>query len=142
MKEISEAYRRQIEKQFHNFCVTVLKHEASDIRDEYARQRDKETFLEDLTFSELLELSVFDELEKPTVFAVGEDFVLIWNEDLAGALKQLTDRKREFILLYFFLDKTDREIARLYDMVRQTVTYQRKSILKQLKQYLEEIGCE
>lgn len=138
MQEISEAYKRQIEKQFHNYCLTVLKHEASDIRDEYARQKEKETFLEDLTVNELLELSVLDELEKPTVFAVGEDFVFVQNEELAEALKQLTERKRELILLYFFLDKTDQEIAALYRMLRRTVTYQRKSSLKQLKQYLEE----
>ena len=138
MPEISDAYKRQIERQFHNFCVTVLKHEASDIYDEYAKQKKEEIFLEDMTGKELLELSVFDELESPTVFAVGEEFVWIQNEELADALKHLTDRKRELILLYFFLNKTDREIAFLYDMVRQTVTYQRKSILKQLKQYLEE----
>lgn len=138
MQEISETYKRQIEKQFHNYCLTVLKHEASDIRDEYARQKEKETFLEDLTVNELLELSVLDELEKPTVFAVGEDFVFVQNEELAEALKQLTERKRELILLYFFLDKTDQEIAALYRMLRRTVTYQRKSSLKQLKQYLEE----
>ncbi len=138
MQEISETYKRQIEKQFHNYCLTVLKHEASDIRDEYVRQKEKETFLEDLTVNELLELSVLDELEKPTVFAVGEDFVFVQNEELAEALKQLTERKRELILLYFFLDKTDQEIAALYRMLRRTVTYQRKSSLKQLKQYLEE----
>ena len=138
MHEISETYKRQIEKQFHNYCLTVLKHEASDIRDEYVRQKEKETFLEDLTVNELLELSVLDELEKPTVFAVGEDFVFVQNEELAEALKQLTERKRELILLYFFLDKTDQEIAALYRMLRRTVTYQRKSSLKQLKQYLEE----
>lgn len=94
--------------------------------------------MEDLTVNELLELSVLDELEKPTVFAVGEDFVFVQNEELAEALKQLTERKRELILLYFFLDKTDQEIAALYRMLRRTVTYQRKSSLKQLKQYLEE----
>ena len=138
MQEISETYKRQIEKQFHNYCLTVLKHEASDIRDEYVRQKEKETFLEDLTVNELLELSVLDELEKPTVFAVGEDFVFVQNEELAEALKQLTERKRELILLYFFLDKTDQEIAALYRMLRRTVTYQRKSSLKQLKQDLEE----
>ena len=138
MQEISETYKRQIEKQFHNYCLTVLKHEASDIRDEYVRQKEKETFLEDLTVNELLELSVLDEVEKPTVFVVGEDFVFVQNEELAEALKQLTERKRELILLYFFLDKTDQEIAALYRMLRRTVTYQRKSSLKQLKQYLEE----
>ena len=138
MQEISEAYKRQIEKQFHNFCMTVLKHEASNIYKEYAKQNEREKSLENLTLHELLELSVFDELEKPTVFAVGEDFIFIENEALAEALKRLTERKRVLILLYFFLDKTDREIALLFDMVRQTVTYQRKSILKQLKQYLKE----
>lgn len=137
MSDLSVSLQKQVEQQFHNFCMTILRNETRDIYREYARQKKHEKFLEDLTLEELLELSVSDELKKPTVFVVGENFVLVRNEALALALEQLTAKKREFILLYFFLNKTDQEIAELYDMIRQTVTYQRKSILKQLRLYLE-----
>lgn len=137
MNDLSVSLQKQVEQQFHNFCMTILRNETRDIYREYARQKKHEKFLEDLTLEELLELSVSDELKKPTVFVVGENFVLVRNEALALALEQLTAKKRELILLYFFLNKTDQEIAELYDMIRQTVTYQRKSILKQLRLYLE-----
>lgn len=137
MNELSVSLQKQVEQQFHNFCMTILRNETRDIYREYARQKKHEKFLEDLTLEELLELSVSDELKKPTVFVVGENFVLVRNEALALALEQLAAQKRELILLYFFLNKTDQEIAELYDMIRQTVTYQRKSILKQLRLYLE-----
>lgn len=137
MSDLSVSLQKQVEQQFHNFCMTILRNETRDIYREYARQKKHEKFLEDLTLEELLELSVSDELKKPTVFVVGENFVLVRNEALALALEQLTAKKRELILLYFFLNKTDQEIAELYDMIRQTVTYQRKSILKQLRLYLE-----
>ncbi len=136
----TELYRQKIEKQFHNFCITVLKNEANDIHRAYARQKLREKSLEDLTLDELLELSVPCDMQKPTLFAVGGNLVLIQNEALADALKSLTDQKRELILLYFFLDKTDQEIADVNHMLRQTVTYQRKSTLKKLKQYLETEG--
>ncbi len=137
MKPFSNDYERMIEQRFHNYCLTVLRNEACNIYKEYSRQRKKEVFLEDLPLEELLTLSITDKNVKPTIFVVGKHSIPVCDEELATALAKLEDKKRDLILLYFFLDKTDREIAALYNTIRQTITYRRKRILGQLKEYLE-----
>lgn len=102
MNELSVSLQKQVEQQFHNFCMTILRNETRDIYREYARQKKHEKFLEDLTLEELLELSVSDELKKPTVFVVGENFVLVRNEGLALALEQLTGKKKRVDFTVFF----------------------------------------
>ncbi len=137
MESLSEEQQQIVEKRFHSYCLSVLRNEACDIHREYTRQQKRETFLEDLTVEELLELSVKENFEKPTVFVVGEYRIPICDENLAVALMRLEERKRELILLYFFLDKTDREIALLHNTIRRTITHRRKRILEQLKDYLQ-----
>ena len=63
----------------------------------------------------------------------------IENEDLANALTVLPDDKRDIVLLAYFLDMTDQEIADKLDMVRRTVQYKRTQSLKELKKELEVI---
>lgn len=49
----------------------------------------------------------------------------------------LPERKRDIILLSYFLDMSDAEIAELLNVVRTTVFRHRKSALAKIKQYLE-----
>lgn len=63
--------------------------------------------------------------------------VAIENEVLANALTVLPDDKRDIVLLAFFLDMTDQEIADKLDMVRRTVQYKRAQSLKELKKEME-----
>ena len=61
----------------------------------------------------------------------------IENENLANALTVLPDDKRDIVLLAYFLDMTDQEIADKLDMVRRTVQYKRAQSLKELKKEME-----
>ena len=63
--------------------------------------------------------------------------VAIENENLANALTVLPDDKRDIVLLAYFLDMTDQEIADKLDMVRRTVQYKRAQSLKELKKEME-----
>ena len=63
--------------------------------------------------------------------------VAINNEKLADALTALPDDKRDIVLLAYFLDMSDQEIADMLNMVRRTVQYRRTSSLKEMKQRLE-----
>ena len=63
--------------------------------------------------------------------------VAINNEKLADALTALPDDKRDIVLLAYFLDMSDQEIADKLNMVRRTVQYRRTSSLKEMKQRLE-----
>ena len=52
-------------------------------------------------------------------------------------LYHTTERKRDIILLSYFLDMSDAEIGELLNVVRTTVFRHRKSALAKIKQYLE-----
>ena len=137
MSELNESQKRQIEQQFHNYCLTVLRNETCDIHRQYERQRAKEKFFDDLTTNELLQLSVGLENVPDIRMMLETHEIPIYDEVLAKALQQLSQYKREIILYYFFLEKTEAEIAKIYNRSQQSINYQRKAILKQLKQYLE-----
>ena len=47
--------------------------------------------------------------------------------------EEARDDKRDIVLLAYFLDMTDQEIADKLDMVRRTVQYKRAQSLKELK---------
>lgn len=61
---------------------------------------------------------------------------------LASALEKLPADKRDIILLSYFMEMTDREIARELDTVHQNVSKRRVRILKLMRDYLEKEGFE
>ena len=70
-------------------------------------------------------------------FQVSGFDVLVKNELLAEALTALPERKRDIVLLSYFLDMSDTEIGELLNVARTTVFRHRKSALAKIKQYLE-----
>lgn len=95
----------------------------------------------EVSLSELSEelerqMYVLDEYpSEQTHFHVQGYDVAIENEDLANALTVLPDDKRDIVLLAYFLDMTDQEIADKLDMVRRTVQCKRAQSLKELKKW-------
>ena len=61
---------------------------------------------------------------------------------LAEALHTLTDRKRDVILLSYFMEMSDAAIARKMNLVRSTVHEHRTRSLELLKQIMEENKSE
>ena len=59
-------------------------------------------------------------------------------ELLAEALRTLPEEKRNAVMLYYFHDMSDADIAKLYSIPRSTVQYRRTSSLETMKQFLEE----
>jgi RNA polymerase sigma factor (sigma-70 family) len=57
---------------------------------------------------------------------------------LAEALHNLPEEKRNAVLLFYFFEMSDVEIAKLYDIPRSTVQYRRTSSFELLKRYMEE----
>lgn len=61
---------------------------------------------------------------------------------IAEALQMLTEKKRNVILLSYFLEMNDTEIARSMKLVRSTVHEHRKRSLEILKQIVKEYADE
>lgn len=72
------------------------------------------------------------------IFTLTDVSVGIENDLLSEALKELPDKKREILLLFYFMDMSDSEIADLLKLNRSTVYRHRMSGLALIKKFMEE----
>ena len=123
---------------FDAFCKRVLKNEVRDYYNEMERLRNKEVSFSELTEQELEPLAMTDEyFVFEQTFNVLGDEVIVQNEQIAVALNNLLENKRDIILLSYFLELSDGEIGEKLNLIRSTVQYQRTSTLKELKKLLK-----
>jgi RNA polymerase sigma factor (sigma-70 family) len=140
MKDSNE---QRVQNQFGGFCTRVLKNEANRIRKEYAKQRNVETPWDDLAQEELALTATKDRhFMGEHIFEVQGLPVVVTGDLLAEAIAHLPERKREVILLAYFLGMNDREISEHLHVVRQTISKRRLVSLKELRKYLEQEGFE
>lgn len=140
---MKDSYEQRVQNQFGGFCTRVLKNEANRIHNEYARQREMEKSLDAVTPEELEQIAVMDQyFQDDHVFEVLGKQVVVTGDLLAEAIAKLPDRKRDIILLTYFLGLTDREISKYLNIVHQTVSKNRIRILKELREILEKEGFE
>ena len=125
---------------FNGSCKLSLRREAMN-----AHRDTKQRQLREVTFSELSpeeenQLFVCDDYfaedNAEQSFVVGGKEITA--ELLAEALHSLPEEKREIVLLYYFFDMSEREIAKFCNIPRTTVQTRRTSSMKLLKRYLEE----
>lgn len=57
---MKNSYEQRVQNQFGGFCTRVLKNEANRILNEYARQRDREKSLDELSPDELAQAASYD----------------------------------------------------------------------------------
>ena len=128
---------------FENFCKTVLRNEVRDYYDELKRLRDKEISFSELLEQEFEQLSATDKYfaAEQTFNVLGRD-VIVKDESIAEALRSLPERKRDIILLSYFLELSDGEIGKKLNLIRSTVQYKRTSTLRELKKFLEEENAD
>jgi len=123
---------------FNSFCKQVLKNEARNCYDEIKRRRDKEVSFSELSEQELEQLSTVDKyFATEQIFSVLGHDVIVNDELIAEALRNLPEQKRDIILLSYFLELSDGEIGQKLNLIRTTVQYQRTSTLRQLKKFME-----
>ena len=123
---------------FDSFCKKVLKNETKNYHIELKRQREREVSFSDFSEKEFNQLYTEDQyFVTEQIFNVLGLDVIVSDDVIAEALQSLPERKRDIILLSYFLEMSDREIGEKLNMLRPTVQYQRTSTLKQLKNFME-----
>ena len=130
----------QIRCAFNGFCKRALKNESINAHKEIRRRQAHEINFSALTPKEENQLYTCEDFfaedkEEQTFFAGGKE----WDaKTIADAIHSLPEEKRRAVLLYYFFDMSDAEIAELYQIPRSTVQYRRTSSFELLKRYLEE----
>ena len=122
---------------FDSFCKKVLKCEAYNGYREISRKQSREVAFSELPEDSMEQLASYDRYPwEYTFFPVGGDVILIEDDRLAEALNALPQDGRDILLMYFFLDMADREIAERMHMARRTVNARRQKAYRLLKELM------
>lgn len=136
--KLSPSQMKTVRHQFDSICRKVLRDESRNYKRQLARRAEMEVSLSELSEAELGQLNAMDEYSlEDMVFDVLEYRVAVKDDRLAEALAALPGKKRDVILLSYFLDMTDTEIAEKLKVVGSTIHRRRTSSLKELKLRLE-----
>lgn len=136
-----EQFHDYQEKSFDAFCKTVIRNEAINEHKRIAAQAEKEIPLSSLSYSELSALH-YEDTYRPyckTYYVQGRP-IHVYDQPLGEVLQYLSPQRRDVILLCYFLDYSDADIARLLRISSPTVNSRRTAALKKLKELLEEIA--
>ncbi len=71
-----------------------------------------------------------------SMYAVND--IRVYDDELAEALKQLSERNRETLLMYYFLEMNNEEIAKKQNISRSGVFQNRHNSLVLMKKLLKE----
>lgn len=135
---LSPSQIKTVRHQFDSFCKKVLREEGRDYERQLAHSLEQEITFSDLSEAILSQIGVMDEYPSDhTYFDVLDYRVAVRNNQLAKALASLPSKKRDVVLLAFFLDMNDAEIAEKFNVVRTTIQRRRTSSLAELKSRLE-----
>ena len=136
--KLSPYQKKTVRHQFDSLCRKVLRDESRNYKKQLARRAEKEANFSGLSEVELNHLYVMDEYPSDsTYFDVLDYQIAVKDGRLAEALAALPSKKRDVILLSYFLDMTDTEIAEKLEVVGSTIHRRRTSSLEELKLRLE-----
>ena len=124
---------------FDAFCKKAIRNLAVDAKRIYWKKTmttsDEEllaTYVKSIMTEDTYALNNYEK-----IYYVNGLKVVVTNETVGEALKFIMPNKRSVLLLSFFMDYRDSEIARTLRITNSTVAYRKKQALKQLKVLLE-----
>lgn len=138
MENLSYRDEMTIRHRFDRLCQMSLKGEAVNYYRHMDYRRKHEAAFSELSEKELSKLFVMDEygVENSHFTVHGYD-IEVKDVLIAEALQALSERKRDVILLSYFLEMSDADIAREMNLVRSTVHEHRTRSLEILRNIME-----
>ncbi|MEG0155852.1 MAG: sigma factor-like helix-turn-helix DNA-binding protein [Lachnospiraceae bacterium] len=139
MEQSSSYDELTIRHQFDRICHLALEGEAVNYYRHMDYRRKHEVCLSELSEKELSRLFTMDQYEVENYqFRVLDYDIEVKDSLIAEALQILTEKKRNVILLSYFMGMSDAEIAREMSLVRSTIHEHRTRSLEMLKKIMEE----
>lgn len=126
-----------VRKKFCAYCIKVLHGEALNYLAELKKIREREVNFSELMPEEWNQLCTYDDFPDAESFEVMGMDIQVKDAAISAALKKLPEKKRRIILMLYFLDMTEQEIAECLQLVQCTVHYHKADSLKLLRKLLE-----
>ena len=132
-------FQKTVQCRFESCLKKVVRHVVKDYQQKLKRRQEKETLFCELPEIVVENLAVWDDYETDyTIFNVCGHDIRVYDDELAEALKQLSERNRETLLMYYFLEMNNEEIAKKQNISRSGVFQNRHNSLAFMKKLLKE----
>ena len=143
MEQSSFQDEQTVRHQFDSLCKLALKSEVINYEKHMAYRQTYEVMLSELSEKELSRLFIMEEHEMEThrFQVLGYD-IEVKDALIAEALQTLTEKKRNVVLLSYFMDMSDADIAREMNLVRSTINEHRRRSLELMRKNMEESANE
>ena len=132
-------FQKTVQCRFESCLKKVVRHVVKDYQQELKRRKDKEIPFCELPDIIVEKISVMDDYDTDyTIFNVCGMDIRVLDDELAEALKKLPERKRNTLLMYYFLEMTENEIANFQNITQSGVFRNRHHALETMKKILKE----
>ena len=132
-------FQKTVQCRFESCLKKVVRHVVKDYQKKLKRRQKEETLFCELPEIVVESLAVWDDYDTDyTIFNVCGSDIRICDDELAEALKHLSERNRENLLMYYFLEMSDTEIAKRQNISRSGVFQNRHNSLELMKKILKE----
>ena len=122
-----------LEQIFDSFCKKVIKRASISIRRHYKHLYELEVPLDDF-----IQVYVEDTYDLEFVELHMDDYRFrIKDVELAAVISSLPIKRKNVILMSFFLEYNDSEIARFYDTSPAAIAYRKECALKQMREMMD-----
>ena len=140
----SQEFRKYQENRFDSFCRKVIRNACMDNRKSRMKREKRFSSLEAMQV-EALELERVEDtyVTYSRTYKVKGIDVTITDERIGEAIQFIMPNQRAVLLLSFFKEYSDMDIARLMKISHKTVAYRKQMAMEKLRQLLEGIedGC-
>lgn len=138
-----EQFQKYQEETFDAFCKAVMRNECIEAHRELAARAEREIQLSVLSESELAGHFTEDTYHPYCKsYVVQGNIVKIHNPALGEILASLSPQRRDIVLLHYYLDYSDAEIAKILKISNDAVRIRKRSTLRRLRELLEGIDDE
>jgi len=115
-------FQKTVQCRFESCLKKVVRSVVKDYYKELNRRKNKEISFSELPDVLVDKMAVWDDYETDyTIFSVCGIDIRVLDDELAEALKKLPERKRNTLLMYYFLEMTESEIANLQKITQSGV---------------------
>lgn len=132
-------FQQTVQCRFESCLKKIVRSAVKDYRNELKRRKNKEISFSELPDMLIEKMAVCDDYDSDyTIFNVCGNDIRVYDDELAEALKKLSKCNRENLLMYYFLEMNNEEIARVQNISRNGVFQNRHNSLKLMKKILKE----
>ncbi|EGO6638216.1 sigma-70 family RNA polymerase sigma factor [Enterococcus faecalis] len=137
------SFENAIRLQFDTLVKIVIDRTVKNYLKELYRREKKEALFCEIPEIVIESFAIYDNYELDvTVFDVYGMEARVSGEELCKALRQLSEVKRNTLLMFYFLDMSDMEIAELLQISRVGVFKNRHTALEKMKELLSKNKME